>query len=102
MKYKKGDTLEFEGGPIGLVLDHGMAGQEFIVKYKGKMISYIPTHNRGVQRRTPDKDWEWVVDGRSQLIKGLETVWYDVLIGDQRGWMELDSLEVIRVEGEQQ
>ena len=89
MKYSKGDTikrgdkLKFWDGTVGIVLNDGMMGQEFVVKYHGKVVRYYDI--------TQGKVLETRVIGEyshSRIIDpGKELVYYNVLRGDQEIWV---------------
>ena len=91
--YKKGDTVKLKDDSIALVLDSGIKGKDFVKKYGGQDVSYVCTNLKSWMELVDD-DWQWILSkGRPPVVKGSETVWYPVLIGDVKGWMELESLK---------
>ena len=76
--YSKGDTIEFKGGQIAIVLDKGISGLELYYQSVGTRIymfcgtGFFYSNPRYVH-----------VGDKSAMAK---SVWYPVLVGDVKGW----------------
>ncbi len=80
--YSKGDTIKFEDESIVLVLEDGMKGQDFVVKYLGQRLTIMSNHQIF--------DDVWVHSefaSRWSAPTNENNVWYNILLGDQNVWV---------------
>ena len=89
--YNIGDTFKTEDGSLGLVLDSRISGVEFYERYCGMYVPYISSTT--VFMSEVAEDWKYTVDSTHSLLDPVETFYYSVLIGDEKGWMELEDPE---------
>ena len=91
MQYSKGDTIKLYNGAICLVLDNGIRGTEFCrVHNKERINLYSQELGRAI-------DYVVTIDSSHSIVNpAREYVFYNILIGDIKGWtteMTLDRLE---------
>ena len=80
---KKGDQVKFWDNSIGVVLNSGIRGTEFVRKYKKQTVWCFDFRaSKVVPGIVTEKD------SHSRVIDpGREIVWYYVLRGDQEIWI---------------
>lgn len=84
-RYKKGDTINLRDSCTALVLNDGIKGGDFNVRYEGKFIEYL-------QRDLPTTSTLSVYPGWHRPPRHGEHVYYEVLIGDMKCWTTLKNL----------
>ncbi len=94
MLYSKGDTIELRDGKVALVLDNGLPGKKFVEQYLNQWIYYFPITGSGYNVNV-GTNFKWQIRD-NRLDPKQETVWYNILIGDQQGWVEERSLAIRR------
>ena len=96
MQYSKGDTIKLEDGRIILVLNNGTKGNKFIRQYFEQKIMYLDSDGFFF-KLVVEMNFQWEFDEiDGYLMKGNETVWYNVLIGDIKMWTEERNLSKIK------
>lgn len=83
MILKKGDRIRFWDQTVGLVLNDGMKGIEYVKKYDGKAVWYFESSkNQVIRGRIHERCTH------SHIIDpGKELVYYLVLKGDREVWV---------------
>ena len=83
--FKKGDTVKFRNGSIGILLDNGIDANTWIVQNIGQEMTAVGSEG---------EIYKFFVDLSSAGgWKSLKEVYYTVLIGDERATISISALE---------
>ncbi len=83
MLYSKGDILKLGNERVALVLDNGMRGKDFVGIYQNTLIQRFNDSLSTIGECMVCHWWS------HRLILGAEEeVYYNVLSGDLKGWVE--------------
>ena len=86
MMYNKGDMIELNSESIVIVLNDGIRGRDFVEQYGGRVILYFSPFINIVKRAKSIKVGELWGHAPGDCTK--EEIWYYILVGDQKGWVE--------------
>ena len=91
--YSKGDTFKTENGPKCLVLNDGIRGKEFVYRYEHKVVQRFNGPLSRTHGCVVACHWAWTLcelDWNEEEEE--EEVYYSILIGDMKGWVEARRL----------
>ena len=87
--FSKGYTFHFSNGDIGIILNDGLYGTDFIGQYCGQNV--IRFYSNTIIK---------ILVGGDRVTDQRYHVWYNIMVGDIKGWITEYRLEQLKYDQE--